>query len=173
MIKKIIINSIIIFALSTLIHSLYNYLPCYITSFIVPVNESIWEHMKMIFSAYMLFLLIKVLFFKKHEKNLTSSFVIGALFNIVIFLIIYVPIFYIFGENMIVTLIIYFITIIISNYFIYKMQQKKNNEKLNKITGFSIILIYLIFIILTYYPIKGKLFFDYTSQSYGIPKIIP
>ena len=54
MYKKIILSSFIIFILSTLFHSLYNYLPCFLTSIIVPVNESIFEHMKMIF-LYVLF----------------------------------------------------------------------------------------------------------------------
>ena len=64
MYKKIILSSFIIFILSTLFHSLYNYLPCFLTSIIVPVNESIFEHMKMIFTSYMFYLLIKILFNK-------------------------------------------------------------------------------------------------------------
>ena len=125
MYKKIILSSFIIFILSTLFHSLYNYLPCFLTSIIVPVNESIFEHMKMIFTSYMFYLLIKILFNKKHENNLISSFVIASLFNIVIFLIIYIPIYLLFGEKLVVTLILYFITILISNYLMYKIQNKK------------------------------------------------
>ncbi len=171
MYKKIFINSIIIFVLSTLLHSLYNYLPNFITSIIVPVNESIWEHMKMIFSSYMLFLLIQILFYKKKPHNLISSFVITALFNIVIFLIIYLPLNAIIGkEIMSVTLIVYFISILISNYLLFKLQEKKENKTLNKIMGLSIILIYLIFTLLTYYPIKIDLFYDKQNHIYGIYK---
>ena len=66
MYKKIILSSFIIFILSALFHSLYNYLPCFLTSIIVPINESIFEHMKMIFTSYMFYLLIKILFNKKY-----------------------------------------------------------------------------------------------------------
>ncbi|MCI5733576.1 MAG: DUF6512 family protein, partial [Tenericutes bacterium] len=155
MYKKIILSSFIIFILSTLFHSLYNYLPCFLTSIIVPVNESIFEHMKMIFTSYMFYLLIKILFNKKHENNLVSSFVITSLFNIVIFLIIYIPIYLLFGEKLVVTLILYFITILISNYLMYKIQNKKINSKINKYSVYIIPLVYIVFTLLTYFPLKN------------------
>ena len=158
MYKKIILSSFIIFILSTLFHSLYNYLPCFLTSIIVPVNESIFEHMKMIFTSYMFYLLIKILFNKKRENNLISSFVIASLFNIVIFLIIYIPIYLLFGEKLVVTLILYFITILISNYLMYKIQNKKINSKINKYSVYIIPLVYIVFTLLTYFPLKNMLF---------------
>lgn len=170
MYKKIILSSFIIFILSTLFHSLYNYLPCFLTSIIVPVNESIFEHMKMIFTSYMFYLLIKILFNKKRENNLISSFVIASLFNIVIFLIIYIPIYLLFGEKLVVTLILYFITILISNYLMYKIQNKKINSKINKYSVYIIPLVYIVFTLLTYFPLKNMLFLDSTSNTYGIIK---
>ena len=161
MYKKIISSSFIIFILSTLFHSLYNYLPCFLTSIIVPVNESIFEHMKMIFTSYMFYLLIKILFNKKRENNLISSFVIASLFNIVIFLIIYIPIYLLFGEKLVVTLILYFITILISNYLMYKIQNKKINSKINKYSVYIIPLVYIVFTLLTYFPLKNMLFRSY------------
>lgn len=170
MYKKIILSSFIIFILSTLFHSLYNYLPCFLTSIIVPVNESIFEHMKMIFTSYMFYLLIKILFNKKRENNLISSFVIASLFNIVIFLIIYIPIYLLFGEKLVVTLILYFITILISNYLMYKIQNKKINSKINKYSVYIIPLVYIVFTLFTYFPLKNMLFLDPTSNTYGIIK---
>ena len=170
MYKKIILSSFIIFILSTLFHSLYNYLPCFLTSIIVPVNESIFEHMKMIFTSYMFYLLIKILFNKKRENNLISSFVIASLFNIVIFLIIYIPIYLLFGEKLVVTLILYFITILISNYLMYKIQNKKINNKINKYSVYIIPLVYIVFTLLTYFSLKNMLFLDPTSNTYGIIK---
>lgn len=170
MYKKIILSSFIIFILSALFHSLYNYLPCFLTSIIVPVNESIFEHMKMIFTSYMFYLLIKILFNKKHENNLISSFVIASLFNIVIFLIIYIPIYLLFGEKLVVTLILYFITILISNYLMYKIQNKKINSKINKYSVYIIPLVYIVFTLFTYFPLKNMLFLDPTTNTYGIIK---
>ena len=172
MYKKIIINSLIIFFISALIHSLYEYLPTFVTSIFVPVNESIWEHMKMIFSSYMLLLLIEWLFYKNKSNNMISGYVLSSVFNIIIFLILFLSINTLLKEhNIVVTLVVYFITILISNFIKYKINKRQNNKLLNKILGFSIILIYGIFTILTYFPLKINLFKDMTTNMYGIYKM--
>jgi len=69
---------------------------------------------------------------------------------------------------MVVTLIIYFISIVISqiiNYFIIK---KPNNRLFNII---SVILVFITIIVLlyfTYNPIKIEFFLDPTDKIYGI-----
>lgn len=172
MFKKILINSLIVFAISFLFHDLYSYLPFFPITVIAPVNESIFEHMKLIFSSYMFFTLIIYLFYKKKPNNYIASNVLGALFNIVIFLIIFIPVYLIIGENIVVTLIIYFITITLTSYFKEKLEDKHINKKLNLITGISIILIYIIFGILTYFPIKNELLFmDPSNKTYGIDNL--
>ena len=172
MFKKTLINSLIIFGISFLFHSLYSYLPFFPITVIAPVNESIFEHMKLIFSSYMFFTLIIYLFYKKKPNNYIASNVLGALFNIVIFLIVFIPVYLIIGENIVVTLIIYFITIFGTCYFKERFEDKQISKKLNLIAGLSIILIYIIFGILTYFPIKQELLFmDPTSKTYGIDNL--
>lgn len=169
MFKKALINTIIIFILSFLIHTLYHSLPIFITSIIAPVNESIFEHLKMIFSAYMLYLLIQMLFLKKKQPNLTISLVITALLNILVFLIIYLPTTAILKkEILVITLIIYFISIFISSFLLLKIQSKKHSKKNQTIAIIAIIIIYIVFTILTYYPLKTNIFLDTTTNSYGI-----
>ncbi len=172
MFKKILINTGLVFLFSFLFHSFYNYLPIFPITIIAPVNESIFEHMKLIFTSYMFLTLIIYLFYKNKPNNYIASNTIGAIFNIVIFLIIYLPIYKLFGENLIVTLIIYFITIIITSFVKEQIEKRKNNKKLNLISGISIIIIYLIFTILTYFPLKIDILFkDPTNNSYGIYKV--
>lgn len=165
--KKIIINTIIIFIISVLIHSFYNLLPNFLTSIFFPVNESIWEHMKMIFTSYMLFILLKFAF-NKLDKNDLFATVTSAIFNIIIFLIIYIPIYNLFGEHLVVTLIIYFITILISNFLWVKLTKKEINKKFHKLFFIPIIIVYIIFTYLTYYPIKAEIFYDKPNEKYGV-----
>lgn len=172
MLKKIILNSLIIFSLSFLLHNFYSYLPSFFSSIIAPVNESIWEHNKMIFSSYMLLLLIEYLFYKHKNNNYVTANVVASLFNIVIFLLIYIPIYKLFGEHLLTTLIIYFITILISSYIKFLIEKRKNNKKLNLILGFSIIVIYSIFLVFTYYPLKIELFYDTQNKMYSFYKFI-
>lgn len=171
MFKKVLINSIIIFLLSSLIHSLFNYLPIFPISILTPVNESVFEHMKMIFTAYMLFTLIIWLFYKDKPHNFVALNTFGSLINIIIFLIIYLPIYNIFGENMIVTLSLFFISIFITNLLMYKYSDKKENKKIRTAAYITIAIVYLIFGFLTYNPIKCKFFMDPTNNTYGIYKI--
>ena len=59
-----IISPIILFLLSFPIHFLYTWFTNIITSFFAPVNESIFEHMKMIYTTYLLFSLIEYIYIK-------------------------------------------------------------------------------------------------------------
>lgn len=164
--KKIILNSIFILILSVIIHNLYSLLPNFLTLVIAPINESIAEHIKLIFSSYILLLILKTLFTK--EKPNIFSFYITSIFNIIIFLIIYLPIYYIFGENLVVTLTLYSITIIISNIFKEKIKPKKN---LNKLSIILIIITYLIFTLFSYFPPSINIFIDKPNNMIGLKKI--
>ena len=169
--KKLIINSIFIFLISVLIHSLYDFLPNIVTLIFVPINESIFEHTKMIFTSYVILLILKRLFMKKHENNDITSTFITAVFNIIIFLIIYLPIYYILGEKIVVTLIIYFITIVISNILKNYIEKKDHNNKLNNLMIIPIIVMYIIFFILAYYPLRLDIFYDHINNKHGIYKL--
>lgn len=171
--KKLKILSVIIaFCLCFPLHFLYDKFPSFLTSIFAPVNESIWEHMKILFGSIILTGVIqKIITIIKKEKinNVCISNFIGALASIPIYLIIFLPIYYIIGENMIVAILIMLITIIIAEYISYKLMNKEE-FKLEHITILFVIIVYIIFAILTYYPIKNNLFIDSKTSTYGINK---
>ena len=109
--KKIIINSIIIFLICSLFHFGYDFIPNFITSLFFPVNESIWEHLKMIFTSTIVFSFISNLFY--HDKNTLFKSYIRTMATIIILLILYLPTYYLLGEVMILTLIILFISVLL------------------------------------------------------------
>jgi hypothetical protein len=155
-------QTIFIFIISFFIHNIYTWLPSFVTSIFFPVNESIWEHIKMIFTSYMIIMLI--------QKKSIISYIITSILNIIVFLIIYLPIYIVFKENLIITLIIYFVSIFISSMlFKFLLERKKHLNKLNVLSTILILFIYIGFGILTYYPIMyNLLFFDYSKNIYGI-----
>ena len=171
--KKIKIISIIgIFLLCFLFHFMYDWFPNTLFAIIFPVNESIWEHMKLFYTATFIFGFIEYyLLYKyniKHNNYLITLF-LTAIFNIIIFLIIFLPIYYKIGENMVVTIIIMLISIIISQIISYYMLKYKKDYKYTEyIALFLIIIGYVIFGYLTYNPIKTHLFFDTQEEKYGI-----
>ena len=173
--KKIKIMSIIgTFLLAFLTHFLYDWFPNSIFSIFFPVNESIWEHMKMLFTTILLYEIIEFILFKKTniEVNnfLFASFIV-AILSIPIYLIIFLPIYYKIGENMIITLIIMFITIFIIQTIKYKIFNSKELQ-FNVLSFVSIIIVYICFGLLTYYPPEYDLFFDTEEEKYGVNKYL-
>ena len=69
---------------------------------------------------------------------------------------------------MIITIGIMLIAIIISQIISYHILKAKNCDKLNIVSLILIIVSYIIFAYLTYYPIKNELFFDTQEEKYGI-----
>ena len=59
--KKILttISVLFIFLIGFIIHNLYELFPNIVTLIISPVNESVFEHMKMIFTSYIVWIILK------------------------------------------------------------------------------------------------------------------
>ena len=127
-IKKTRIISILgIFIISFLAHFMYDLFPNVITSFFFPVNESIWEHMKILFTSNLIYGLFDYLIMKKFNikyNNLLLELFITSFLNVIIYLIIYIPIYLIMGENIIISIslmiIVYSITKYIGYYILWQ-----------------------------------------------------
>ena len=169
-IKKIkFIGIIITFILCFPLHFLYDIFPNSLFSIFMPVNESIWEHMKLIFTSYLLYGIIDYILLKKHDiNNFLLQLFIVPIIGIIMYLIIYIPLYNIFGENMIISIGLLFIIIVIEqilSYYILNM----NNIKYQGIIGIiGIIATYVLFGYLTYKPMLNYIFFDSENNKYGI-----
>ena len=164
---------IFIFLIGFIIHNLYEWCPNIVTLILSPVNESVFEHMKMIYTSYIIWIIVKYFILKKYnikENNFLLKELLTFLFNITLFLTIYWPIYSKFGENMLVTLTIYLISIIISQVLNYFIEFKKDSNVLNIISLIVIFLIYAFTTYLTYNPPICKFFLDPTNNSYGLNK---
>ena len=167
-----IASPFILFALCSLTHFGYDILPNVITSIFFPVNESIFEHMKMIYTSILILSLIEYLIIRHNKISLNNIGInpfISGITNIISFLIIYLPIRHLFGENMIITVMILFISNIITCYVSYKVLTYKQivNDRLGLLLTF---LVYIPFIYLTYNPPHTSFFYDTDKELYGIPK---
>ncbi len=100
--KYIFIGSLIIFLLNFFTHNIYQIFPNFITSLFFPVNESIWEHTKMIFTTWLIFYLVEYYYLKKYNiKNIVTSLLIGLLTNILLLIIIFTPIYFLISTSII------------------------------------------------------------------------
>lgn len=169
--KLILINSILTFLLCFLTHFLYDFFPNPVFSIFFPVNESIWEHMKMLYTTILIYGIIEYFIFKKFNykyNNFLLSIFLKSIISIPIYLVIFLPFYYNFGENMLITFTILFLTIVLVNYIGYKIQQSNEIKYQNIIAIIGIIIVYIIMGILTYNAPHNELFFDTQDEKYGI-----
>ena len=174
MLKKTRIYAIIgIFLLSFICHFVFDLFPNVLFSIFFPVNESMLEHMKILFTATLLYSFIDKIILKKLNVNYNNyclQLFISAFISIPIYLIIYLPIYNFIGENMFVSIFLLLIVYIIMQYISYKIMQKKETKIPNYIFSILIILTYIIFIYLTYNPPQNYIFYDSENEIYGIER---
>ena len=170
--KKLkIINVVIFFALSFLWHFVYDLIPNFVTAIFFPVNESIWEHMKIIFGVIIFGSLISLILMQKFKikyNNFYVEIIIKAILGVIFYLAIFIPLYNIFGENLFISITLMLITYIVMEFIGYKiLLLDELNIKILPII--LIILSYILFALLTFYPPHYSIFFDETKLIYGIP----
>lgn len=170
--KTRIIAVISTFIISFLVHFAYEILPNPLSAIIFPVNESVWEHMKILYTSIILYGIIDYIILKKNKiqfNNFILNILIQCICSIITYLVIFLPIYFKIGENMFLAISIMLLSYIISytiSYYILTMKEKQNN-----IIWITLIIIgYIIFGYLTYNPIHTQIFFDTQKEIYGIPK---
>ena len=168
-----IIGTIFIIIFGSILHFVYewsNNNP--IVAIFGAVNESTWEHLKLLFWPAFIFSIIEYMFVGKHFNNYITAKAIS--FYVGIFLII--SIFYtytgVFGDNyLIIDISTFVISVIISQYIGYRITTAKYkiNATLNIFSMIAIILLVLAFVLFTFYPPRIPLFKDPNSGEYGRP----
>ena len=91
--KFVIINAIVTFLLGFIVHGMYSWFPNFITS-IFPVNESLYEHVKLIYLSPIISILIVGAFYRYKINNIFFGMFMSTVFNILFFYIWYLPIYY-------------------------------------------------------------------------------
>lgn len=168
----VIINTIAIFFTMFLFSFMYEWFPNFLTAAIFPVNESLFEHLKLMFSTTMIVSLIVFFIFKLRHIKINNYFFglfLSTLFQIVIYFIIYIPIYNRFGESLVVAMGLYLIILIISEYIFYLIMTKlKNKDIYNAISMILLAFTFFILIYLTFNPRRNDFFFDPVEEKYGI-----
>ncbi len=106
--KKIkIINVVFLFFTIFLWHFMYDLFPNNIFALVFPVNESIWEHMKIIYYCLLLSSVLEFILYHKFKikiNNFYISSMVKSVLGVIIYLIIFIPIYKLIGESMFVSI---------------------------------------------------------------------
>ena len=153
-------------------HFMYDFFPNNIIASFFPINESIWEHMKLFVTPAIITFAFEMIYMKIKKiciQNNYLSLLIEIMSSTGLFLTIFLPYYYRFPHNLFITLIMMFISIIIAKYLGFIVVSEKN-ELIPNIIAIPIILIIVIMnIIFTFNPPNNGLFIDSTKkhiQSY-------
>ena len=162
-----IVSAIFVMITGTLLHFTYEWFPnCKGIALISAVNESTWEHLKLVFFP-MLFSMLVGLFYLGNNRNVLFGKLVGtavAMSFIVVFFYTYTGI---IGENFAALDIgSFFIAVILGEYEAYKiMISDEKNSNFSSIVIWCILII--CFIVFTYNPPHIGLFKDPLTGTYG------
>ncbi len=168
-----ILSAIFVCIVGTLLHFTYKFFGenSFVTSFSA-VNESVWEHLKLLFFPLLLTTIIGYFYIGKNVPNFLCSKTLGiitAMLFIVIFFYTYTGI---IGKSILfIDIASFFVAVILGEYLAYKLMI--SNFECNNIIAIIILSAILIgFIVFTYFTPKIEIFRDPVTNQYGITKNI-
>ena len=154
--KRYIICYIIFSIIGTLMHFAYDVLGSnVILNSIVPVNESVWEHMKLIFYPALFFFVYNYDYKRKNNMSTYySSFIISVTFSIITCILSYYIYSKFIGNTLIIDIISYYVCMGIVFLIMYLMNYifDEINEDIEILCEIIILTYIFIFIIYTYFP---------------------
>lgn len=174
LLKIELIVTILELILGTLLHFIYEWSGnnVIISSFSA-VNESVWEHLKLVFYPMLILGVIEYYFVKNIANNYIEAKAIGIFTAISFIVISFFTYTGIIGTNFfIIDILIFIISIILGEWTSYKLMKRKNESTIQTKILAGGILIFLLscFIIFTYVTPQVNLFRDFTNGTYGITK---
>lgn len=164
-----IIGIIFVLIAGTLAHFLYNWTgnnP--VIGLFTAINESIWEHMKLLFFPMLVYSLIMILKFHRKYSCITSALCFGILVGTFL-----IPLFYyvytsILGKNVfIVDISIFILSIVIAFWLSYKLTLSCKLEPYLFLLCILVCILFVCFLVFTYHPPDVTIFQDPTIITSG------
>ncbi len=133
------------------------------------VNESVWEHMKLLFVPLLIYTVIEA-YYCSTTPGFWASKLMGTLFGVLIIPILYYTYTGALGINADwFNIAIFFIGALVTFYIEYMIIKQNRAFNVNEtIIKLLFIFIALLFVFFTFYPLRLPLFMDPTTRRYGI-----
>lgn len=169
--KYQIFSTIFVFFLGTLLHFVYDWSgQNQIIGVFSAVNESTWEHLKLIYFPVLITIIMGYLYLGKTIPNFVCSKTIGLLISLVFTVIFFYTYTGVLGTNIaFIDIFSFFIAVILGEFLSYVLIV--NNFKCNnKIAIIILSILYILFMAFTYNPPRIGLFKEPVTGEYGIIK---
>lgn len=169
--KYTIIGFIFVSILGSLAHFFYEWSGYnFIVGLFSAVNESVWEHLKLLFFPYLIWSIIEFFALDKN-KSVFPAKALGAVSGMTVIVVFFYVYTGITGENIdFLNIISFFIGVAVSFAVDYMLIKK---EKFSTTSGMvigitALLIIMMFFVLFTVFPVKIPLFEDPISSTYGI-----
>lgn len=164
-----IFSTLFVFVLGTLLHFTYDWSEQnQIIGAFSAVNESTWEHLKLIFFPMLITIIIGFFYLGKIIPNFICSKTIGLLVSLTFTVIFFYTYTGILGTNIaFIDIASFFIAVILGEFISYLLMVNKFKCN-NKIAIIILNVLLILFIIFTYKTPEIGLFKDPISGEYGI-----
>ena len=164
-----IISGILIMIFGTLLHFTFELSnPKAIVGAFSAINESTWEHLKLLFFPMLITTIIGYFIKGKEIPNYLCSKVLGIIFSMCFIVIFFYTYTGIIGTNFaIIDISSFFIAVILGQYISYKKMKSMNSCNII-IPIITLLILYFCFLIFTFAPPHIALFKDPLTGMFGI-----
>lgn len=166
-----IIGIIFIFLLGSLFHFIYEWSGSLkIVGLVSPVNESVWEHLKLVLFPSLLFMIIEYNAIKNAVNNYITAKTVSIITAMIAIVVIFYTYTFLLGHNLlIIDILSFLIAIMIGQFISYKILTSASyNIKVYRFSLIVLIFVVLLFTLFTISPPHIFLFRDPISGTYGI-----
>ena len=161
----------LIIASGTLLHSLYAVNNYWLFGMISPVNESVWEHLKIGIWPVLFFALVEYPFVRSLAKNFFAAKVAQAYATSISTLAIFYSYTFILGHNLLPLDILTFILAVVIGQFVSYLilSAKELDEFFDHLASAALYLMLGVILYVTYFPPHYPIFMDSLTGKYGMP----
>lgn len=132
-----------------------------IVGLFTPVNESVWEHMKLLFFPMLVYSVILILRFRRKYSCLTSALYFGIFIGTFLIPILYYTYTYFLGKNVFILDIGTFILSSVFAFWIsYGLTRSGRLESYTSILGLMVCVLSVCFVVFTFDPLDFVIFQD-------------
>lgn len=162
-----IIGAIFVTILGTLSHFFYDLSnQNFIVGFFSPINESTWEHMKLVFFPMLLFSLFVISKLKESNPCITSAFLSGILIGTLLIPLIFYTYTGILGYNVFVLDLLTFLLSVIGAFFVaYRLTLSCRMQEYTMLLWIAVGVVFLCFLLFTIAQPDIALFADPTLSN--------
>ena len=156
------IGIIFVLTIGSLAHFLYDWSGNNnIVGLFTPINESIWEHMKLLFFPMLLYATFLIFKFRKRYPCITSSLCFGIVTGtLLIPIFFYAYLFFLGKDSFLLDIGIFILSILIAFWLTYKLTLSRRLEPYTFLLCFFVCVLLICFVWFTYHAPAARIFED-------------